>query len=343
MSEMTSNTQNLPSARAVVLAVADGAELVGVVGVHEALDTAGRWRRAAGRPAPYTLTLASLGGTVRSGSGLTLSTARLAEQAPPHTLIVCGALQGAPAPELVAEVARLAAGADRVVSVCAGALVLGAAGLLSGRRCTTHWLLLDRLRSICPDALVEDDVLYTEDGALYTSAGATAGIDLALHLLRRDTSPRLAQAVARALVVFAQRSGGQSQFSAPLRLQPGLGARLRQVVAAVARDPAGDHSVPALARRAGMSPRHFARVFRAQAGETPAAFVRRVRVEAAQALLSDDHHGLSAIAEAVGLGTESTLRRAFVSVVGVAPGVWRDRFGPARSLPTAATGSGAGG
>jgi len=313
--------------RAVVLLVPPRAQLVGLIGLLEAFDAANRYRLAAGHPEAYALTLAGVEPTARSGAGAVLSLGDVKAIEAAHTLVVGGAtLDGAVDPRVVQGVERLGASADRVVSICAGAFALGELGWLDGRRCTTHWLALDTLRARYPAALVEPDALYTEDGRLYTSAGATAGVDLALHLIRQDLGPRLSRAVARALVVFAHRPGGQSQFSSALRLRPGLDATLQKLVDGVLAHPEQDHPVDALAARAGMSPRNFARVFRARTGETPAAFVARARVELAQRALAQSGDGLDAVAQRCGFGTAETMRRTFQRVAGVSPGAWRARF-----------------
>lgn len=324
---MTNDRQKLPPRRVVVL-TPDQGQLVGIIGFLEAFDAANRFRAARGRPVPYAIEVVGVSERTASVTGLVLATAPSSSVDRAHTLVVGGGLALARSldPAFVAEVGRLAATAERVVGVCAGAFALAAAGWLDGRRCTTHWMALDALRSACPSAWVEDDALHVEDGPVFTSAGATAGIDLALHLVRADCGPRMALAVARSLVVFAQRPGGQSQFSATVRLQPGPRARLGTLVAQVVRAPADDHGVDAMARRVGMSPRHFARVFKEELGETPAAFVTRVRVEAAQALLVEGEAGLAEVAGAVGFGSLDAFRRSFARVSGVSPSAWRERF-----------------
>ncbi len=326
---MTKTGRFLPSPRRVVLLVPPDGQLIGMIGFMEALNAANRVRASRDRPPLYSLALVGVGAQTATAAGVVLQTGRADGQDGPHTLVVGGALESvtAPAPPAVrAQVARLATDATRVVAVCAGAFVLGELGMLDGRRCTTHWLALDALRERFPTALVQDDAIYTEDGRVLTSAGATAGIDLALHLVRQDGGPRLALAVARLLVVFAQRPGGQSQFGAALSLRPGIEDRLRKLISTVVQDPSGDHTVDALADRVAISPRHFARVFRDQTGDTPAAFVARVRVEAAQRALAHSDVGLDTVANDCGYGTVETLRRSFIRHTGVSPSAWRRRF-----------------
>lgn len=310
------------------MVAAPGASALSTLGPLEAFDVANRLLAARGRPAAWAVRLVALG-PVSASVGVSLGAEPIAAIDAVHTLIVGGGPE-LPArgfdPELVAAVGRLAARAERVVSVCSGAFVLAALGLLDGRRCTTHWLWLDALRRAAPAARVEADAIYTEDGPVWTSAGVTAGLDLALALIRADAGPRLAQATARALVVFVHRPGGQAQFGAALQLRPGRDDRLRALIAEVVADPGAPLDVPTLARRMAMSPRNFSRVFQRETGETPAAFVAKARIEAAQRALADSDASMAQIADVCGFGTEATLRRTFARVVGVSPAAWRARF-----------------
>lgn len=323
---MTNTGQILPGPSRIVVLTPDGGQLIGIIGFIEAFDAANRILASRGKAPAYALELAGVQAETPSASGLRLRTTPVEQIGHAHTLVLGGGLDSVEDPRLLAEASRLAAGASRLVSVCAGAFVLGALGLLDGRRCTTHWLALERLRRRFPAAKVEDDAIFTEDGSLFTSAGATAGVDLALHLIRLDLGPRLALAVARALVVFAARPGGQSQFGSALHLSPGQIDRLRGLVARIVRDPGAEHGVESLAASVGMSPRNFARVFLAETGQTPAAFVARARVEAAQRALLQSDAGLAEIAAATGFGTVETLRRTFLRVAGVTPSDYRARF-----------------
>jgi transcriptional regulator GlxA family with amidase domain len=213
-----------------------------------------------------------------------------------------------------------------VASVCTGAFLLGAAGLLEGRRVTTHWAWADRFARDHPGVQVEPDRIFVRDGEVWTSAGVTAGIDLALALVEDDHGREAALEVARWLVVFVPRPGGQSQFSAPLAAQSAERGPLREVQEAVLAHPAGDLSVERLAERACMSPRNFARVFRRETGVTPAAWVETARVECARQLLEASSAPTETIAFECGFGTVETMRRAFRRRVGVSPGEYRDRF-----------------
>jgi transcriptional regulator GlxA family with amidase domain len=229
--------------------------------------------------------------------------------------------------ELVAEVRRIAGMARRVTSTCVGAFVLAAAGLLDGRTATTHWSFSEDLRRAFPEVTVEPDRIFVQDGNVCTSAGATAGMDLALALVEDDHGVEVARATARWLVLFMQRPGGQSQFSERLTLPLPSDSVLRVVCDEVVSDPGGDHSVPCLAERAALSERHLARLFLKETGTTPARFVERARVEAARDLLEAGPTSAETIARRVGFGSAETMRRAFLRVLGVGPADYRARFG----------------
>jgi transcriptional regulator GlxA family with amidase domain len=210
--------------------------------------------------------------------------------------------------------------------VCSGAFVLAAAGLLAGRRATTHWSVCDLLARRHPDVEVDGDRIYVRDGHVWTSAGVTAGMDLALALVEDDHGGALALDVARQLVLFTQRSGGQSQFSAQLSLRRTEREPLRAVLAHVAEHLDDDLSVPALARRAAMSARTFARAFRSEVGTTPGAFVQATRIEAARRLLESTDRSTAEVARTCGFGTVETMYRAFGRTVGTTPGQYRRHF-----------------
>jgi transcriptional regulator GlxA family with amidase domain len=216
----------------------------------------------------------------------------------------------------------------RGTAVCSGAFVLGAAGLLDGRRATTHWQWCDRLASLYPDVEVERDAIFVVDGPVYTSAGVTAGMDLALALVEEDLGPDVAREVAQQLVVFLRRPGGQSQFSAQIAAPPAERDSLRDVQTYVAANVAADLSVPTLAARASMSPRNFARAYRRETGMTPAAYVESVRVEQARIALEGSDAQVESIARHCGFGTVETMRRAFHRRLGVGPAAYRSRFRP---------------
>ncbi|MCA9673634.1 MAG: helix-turn-helix domain-containing protein, partial [Myxococcales bacterium] len=249
---------------------------------------------------------------------------------PLDTLIVAGGpgtRRAAGDPAIVAAIARAARRARRVASVCTGTFVLAAAGLLDGKRATTHWAYCDRLAAMFPAVRVERDPIFVHDGRLWTSAGVTAGMDLALALVEADHGREVALEVARHLVLFVRRAGGQSQFSAQLAAQLAERAPLRELQAWIAEHPDGDLSVPALAARAAMSVRHFARLFRAEVGVSPAAYVTRTRVDTARRLLESTQLSIEQVAVAAGFGTPEALRRALGRGVGLSPREYRARFG----------------
>lgn len=233
--------------------------------------------------------------------------------------------------ELVAWVRRASLRSRRVASVCTGAFLLAAAGLLDGRRATTHWGACDDLARIYPDVAVDPDPIFVRDGNVWTSAGVTAGMDLALALVDDDLGRDIALMTARQLVLFVQRPGGQSQFSAQLGAQVAARDPLRDLQAWIAEHPDENHAVEQLAARVAMSPRHFARVFRDEVGSTPAAYVETVRVEVARRLFETTGLSASDVALAAGFGTPETLRRAFARRVGISPSEYRDRFRPSRA------------
>jgi transcriptional regulator GlxA family with amidase domain len=215
----------------------------------------------------------------------------------------------------------------RMGSVCSGALILAASGLLDGRRATTHWGVCEEMRALRPAVKLEPDAIFVADPPFYTSAGVTAGIDLCLALVEADHGPDLALAVARNLVLFMRRPGGQTQYSAGLNVQAAATPRLRQLIADVAADPAADLTLPILAEKAGMSERTFSRVFVRETGLTPAAFVEAARLDRAKALLETSDWPLARIAERAGFGSLDGLHRAFQKRLGATPGAYRQRFG----------------
>jgi len=215
-----------------------------------------------------------------------------------------------------------------IIGVCAGAKVVAAAGLLDGRRATTHWASCAALQRRFPAIKVERDPIFVRDGNVWTSAGVTAGMDLALALVDDDLGRDVALEVARWLVVYLQRPGGQAQFSAHLEAQIASRQPLREVQAWIAEHLAGDLSVPALAARAGMSVRNFSRAFRAEVGMTPADYVEVVRVDAARRALETSRDSVDAIARSCGFGTVATMHRVFRRRVHTTPARYRGNFAP---------------
>jgi transcriptional regulator GlxA family with amidase domain len=230
------------------------------------------------------------------------------------------------APELVAQVGRLAPRSGRIVSVCTGTFALAAAGLLDGRRAATHWRHAAALAREFPLMKVDHEALFVRDGNVFTAAGIAAGIDLALGLVEDDLGADVARTAAKVLVVFLQRPGGQSQFSQWTAAPAVKSEPLRSALDAVVLDPAGDHTLRAMAERTNFSIRHLSRLFEEQVGVTAGAYVERVRVEAARAMLEGGDDGLPVVADRTGFGSTETMRRAFVRELGVTPGAYRARF-----------------
>jgi transcriptional regulator GlxA family with amidase domain len=227
--------------------------------------------------------------------------------------------------ELIAAVRHLAPGARRLASICTGAFVLAASGLLEGKRATTHWRHVKELATFHPGLTVEPDAIFVKDGSTYTSAGVSSGIDLALALVEEDHGAELTRKVAQSLVVYMQRSGGQSQFSASLQGPPPKSSALREVVDLVKADPARSYSVPTLAAKAHVSTRHLTRLFTEEMETTPAKYIELIRIDAAKAML-DAGRTVTETAELSGFGNSETLRRAFISHLGVAPSKYQQRF-----------------
>lgn len=252
---------------------------------------------------------------------------------PLDTLVVVGGpgdQDAADDEELVAWIREAAGRARRVAAVCTGAFLLARAGLLDGRRAVTHWAACERLARAHPDVTVTPDQIFVHDGPVWTSAGITAGMDLALAMVEEDHGPEVSRAAARMLVMFVQRPGGQAQFSTQLAAQRPTRQPLRDVQAWVADHLADDLTVRVLADRAGMSERNFTRVFHAETGVTPAAYVTTVRVEAARALLETTDTTIDAIARVCGFGLAETLHRRFKRTLGVTPGQYRHHFSSPR-------------
>lgn len=280
----------------------------------------------------YRLTVTAVEpGFVRTSSGLRVGVDRpIADvRGPVDTLVVAGGNGTETAvsdPELMAGIIRLAGRARRVTSVCSGAFLLAAGGLLDGRRATTHWNHCDQLATLFPQVIVEPDPIFVRDGNVWTSAGVTAGIDLALALVDDDLGRDIALTVARRLVLFLHRPANQAQFSAQLAGQIASRDVLRDVQAFAVENPAADLSVAALASRAAMSERHFARVFAEEVGVTPARYVERVRLEAARRLLEESDRSVDDVASASGFGSADTMRRSFLRTLHTTPTDYRRRF-----------------
>lgn len=282
--------------------------------------------------ARYRLRTASPGGReVRTTAGVRLAADMALEDLTGSidTLIVPGRYDWRAAlrdPGLQPGIARLSRTSRRVASVCSGAFSLAAAGILDGRRAATHWRLVDDLARSFPKVKVDCDAIFVKDGSVVTSAGVTAGIDLALSLVEEDFGPEVARATAKYLVVFMARSGGQSQFSVRLNSPSPRNPVVRTILDTVTADPGGDHTRDALAARAGVSVRHLTRLFRTELDTTAARFVERTRVEAATGLLESGTDTLDVVARRSGFGSEETMRRAFKRELGIAPSTYRARY-----------------
>jgi transcriptional regulator GlxA family with amidase domain len=317
--------------RHVTIVAYEGVQPLDIVGPHEVFANAADAAASLGLAGRYRITVASeCGGPVRTESGLELGTVRL----PPHddaidTLLLPGG-SGAEAAssdaDLMAFVRTAAPASRRVATVCSGAFIGAAAGLLDGRRVTTHWAAAQRLSDRYPAIEVDPDPIYVRDGKYWSSAGVTAGIDLALALVEEDLGAQVAQLLARGLVMFLHRPGGQTQFAAPVWVPRAERSAVRAVQTLVESTPGDDHRVPALAAAASMSVRHFTRVFTAEVGQTPSRFVERVRVQTARAYLESGDETLDVVAARCGLGSAETLRRVFHRHLGVAPDAYRQRF-----------------
>ena len=318
-----------------VLAFAN-VQLLDVTGPLQVFASANDIASQQGQPPPYVPTvIASGGGAVMSSAGLAL----LAELLPDEgsdTLIIAGgwgvyaAAQDAP---LVAWVREHARGCRRVASVCTGAFLLAASGWLDGRRVVTHWTRCEQLAQQHPQLHVEPNPIFIHDGPVWTSAGVTAGIDLALAMVEEDLGRTMALEVARQLVVFLKRPGGQSQFSVTLSLQQ-EGNRFDELHAWISENLTQDLGIPTLALQAGMSERSFVRHYRADTGQTPARAIELIRVETARRLLGDTGVPIKRVAVQCGFGSEETLRRSFLRAMGVTPQAYRERFSVSAAADT---------
>ncbi|MDR3397985.1 MAG: GlxA family transcriptional regulator [Pandoraea sp.] len=273
-----------------------------------------------GRPEPlYEVNVVSVnGGMVRDSAGISVATDAIGRRSY-DTVLVAGATQIVPTePELVEALIRLAPKVRRIGSICSGAFVLADAGLLDGRRATTHWGQANALQKQHPDVIVEDDRIYVNDGAVWTSAGMTAGIDLALALVEADYGSEIARDASRLLVVHYRRTGGQSQFSTLSSLEPSSD-RVRSALAYAREHLREPLSVEQLAAQVHWSARHFSREFTLQTGLTPAKAIEKLRLEAAQALLEAGEASIARVANVTGFGDEERMRRAFLRTLGKPP------------------------
>ncbi len=322
--------------RTIAVLALPGVQLLDVSGP---LDVFAEANVQAGREVYRLLVLAIEPGPVVSSSGARLLPDHVLGETDIaiDTLLVAGApgvAEFRPGPGLIARLINAATRARRCGSVCTGAFVLAATGLLDGRRVTTHWAAARQLAERFPAVEVDEDAIYIRDGRFWTAAGVTAGLDLALALVEADLGREIAKRVAGQLVMFFKRSGGQTQFSHRKEAELAGRSALQEVQRWAANNPAEDLSVPEMARRMGITPRHFARLFRAEVGVTPAAWVENVRIEAARRLLEDGLAAPKQVATQCGFADADTLRRAFQRQIGVTPAEYRKHHG--QMIPAAA-------
>jgi len=282
--------------------------------------------RELGEPVYDVRVISETGGSIRSSIGVSVATEPF-DDTNFDTLIVGGsAVVGALTPGVIRFLQQALGRCRRVAATCTGAFILAEAGLLDGRRATTHWNRARELQARFPNVKLEEDRIFIVDGPVWTSAGMTAGIDLALAMIEKDLGADVARAVARKLVVYHRRAGGQSQFSVQLAGPVAHRPSLRELQSWIHEHPESDLGVEALAKRIGMSPRNFARTFTRELAVTPARYVERARVEAARQWLEDSRTSLDEVAAACGFGSAETLRRAFQRLLRVSPSAYRDAF-----------------
>ncbi|MCE1225541.1 MAG: GlxA family transcriptional regulator [Geobacteraceae bacterium] len=320
--------------RNIVIAIYDGCEVLDATAPAEAFEMANRTLLEQGgtQPAYRVSLVAENAGQVITSSGLRLVADSWSEVTTAiDTLAVVGgprvALQCAVANySLITWLRSMPDRARRLVSICSGAFMLAEAHLLDGRRATTHWMETERLAREYPLVKVDPDAIFVKDGPIATSAGATAGLDLALALIEDDFGKHLALAVARRLVLYLKRPGGQTQFSTHLRAQMVAGESLTMTLAWMEENFQHRITVEMLAEHACMSPRNFARTFLRETGTTPAKYLELVRLEHAIQLLEGSSQPLAVIAQACGFSTTEHLRRGFYRHLGISPGAYRERF-----------------
>lgn len=320
--------------RRVLILTFEGVQPVDVVGPHEVFHGATQAIEAEGRTGGYDVSVISLhGGPVRTESGLQFGSKPASEASGRIDTLVLpggrGVKEASSDRQLVAWIRQAARRSRRVATVCTGTFLAAEAGLIDSKRVTTHWAFAAELQAAYPSVAVDPDHIYLRDGKVWSSAGVTAGIDLALALVEEDLGVAVAQTVGRWLVMFLHRPGGQTQFASPVWVPRAERSTVRAVQNLIESEPNGDYRLPALAAAAAMSVRHFARVFTKEVGETPARFVERARLEAARHELESSQDTLDRIAARSGFGTAETLRRVFQRRLGVSPDAYRRRFATA--------------
>lgn len=318
----------------IAMVIYDGCEILDATAPIEAFEMANRTLSELGsdQPGYVNILLAEQGGHIKTSSGMRLvADSWLDTTDEIDTLIVAGSpdssLRQATANKtLIDWIKRTGPRVRRVVPICTGAFILAEAGLLDGRRATTHWMDTERLGREYPSIQVEPDSIFVKDGPIATSAGATAGLDLALSLIEDDFGKKLALSVARRLVLYLKRPGGQTQFSTHLRAQMVTGGSLSSLLSWLDDNFHHKITVDDLAERACMSPRNFARTFLRETGTTPAGYIELIRLEHAIRLLEDSKHPVASIAAECGFHSTEHLRRAFQRHLGISPVAYRERF-----------------
>jgi len=267
----------------------------------------------------YSVTLLSeAGGLVRSSAGFCVETQPFSDQQFDTVIIGAGTAIEPTTPQLLDFVRRSLETSRRVAAPCTGAFILAEAGLLDGRRATTHWIFARELQARFPQLRVEEDRIFIVDGPIWTSAGMTAGIDLALAMIEKDHGVDVARSVARKLVVYHRRAGGQSQFSTLLELEP-KSDRIQKALDYAGRNLRSQLSVEELASEAGLSPRQFSRAFKSETGQSPAKAIESLRVEAARLMMEQGRHSMDVIADETGFGDRERMRRSFLRILGQPP------------------------
>lgn len=324
--------------RRIVMLAFEGAQLLDVTGPLQILAAVNDEQ-----PGAYEIVIAAREkGELKTSSGIRL-VADASYVKPPKnffanidTLMVSGG-EGTEAAtrdrELIAAIRAAAPKARRVASVCSGAFLLAIAGLLKNKRATTHWNVAHLLAKNFPDTKVDPDAIYIRDGKIWTSAGITAGMDLALALVREDFGDEMALKIARRHVMFLMRPGGQSQFSAHLAPDAYPQARLTSLLRWIPENISADLDIAALAARANMSERSFARIFKAETGETPAHYVERMRLDGARRLLAGSALPVTSVASRSGFGSEERMRRVFQRHLKISPSDFRERFRAQGDMP----------
>lgn len=313
--------------RTIAILALPNAQLLDVAGP---LDVFAEANAQANNPIYDLRVIAVSSGPVRSSSGVRILADQTTDQPPPQridTLLIAGAPNAAefkPAPQLIRWLKAVIPNTRRYGSVCTGAFVLAKAGFLNDRRVTTHWAVAERLARDFPKVRIEADAIHVRDGRLRTAAGVTAGLDLSLALVEEDLGRELALRVSSQLVMYFRRTGGQTQFSRKAQAVPAGRSAIQEIQRLIAAHPEGDHTIPSLARRMKLSPRHFTRLFKNEVGDTPANWILQSRIASARHFL-ESAAPPKEVAARCGFGDVDTFRRAFVRLVGITPAEYRKR------------------